>query len=395
MKINFKEDRKLYWLLNFFLFNIIKLSTCVFRNKTIWIFGAQAGMKYDDNSMYLFEYIYNTKKPIRAIWLTYKDEIVDQIRNKGYEAYNIKSSEGKSIALKAGVAFYTNGLDDFGKFPLIGGAKIVSLWHGVGLKKIYNETYSGLSLCLKKFLDFFFSWTYRNISIATSDYTKQKTIKQFNLKESNVYITGQPRNDLFKSKVSRSEVFKDINISDDKKILLYMPTYRTDDSLSYIINYIINNEAINKVLSEKNIVFVIKLHPKTSVNKIATLNENFILLKDCNVISNQKLIAVSDVLLTDYSSCFVDFALLNRPILFYTPDFNEYLNGVGELETEFYEKYLSNRANNTTELATLISNLGSERILKQTEITNKYFEDNSIKGTSYCENIYNLIYGKA
>jgi len=394
MKIDFSSERKLYWIVNFVLYNILR-PTALFRNKKLWVFGAQTGMKYDDNSMYLFEYVNQTDSNIRTVWLTRTDEVVSIVRKKGYEAYNVNSLKGKKISLKAGVAFYTNGLDDFGCFPFIGGARIVSLWHGVGFKKIYNETYEGIWLKLKQALDMLFSWTTRNISIATSDYSKQKTIRQFHLKEKDVQITGQPRNDVFKIKeISKKDVLSGVTIPEDKKILLYMPTYRWTTSqeheiVSSIIQDLASNDVFNTLLRKKNLLFVAKLHFKTKIDEIK-LNDNFIILRDENVISNQELLAVSDVLLTDYSSCFIDFALLCRPILFYTPDIEDYVRKTGGIENEFFT-ISHNRANNIKELCNFISDIDEPYILEQAKIVNDSFEDKSIAESCYCANVYKLV----
>ena len=394
MKIDFKDERKQFWILNCILFNITRLITPVFRNKAIWAFGAQTGKKYDDNSMYLFEYVNKTNPNIRAIWLTRSDETVEFVRNKGYEIYNVNSKKGIHIALRAGVAFYTAGLNDFGRFPLIGGAKIVSLWHGVGFKKIYNETYSGISLVLKQVLDFFFTWTYRNISIATSEYSKKKTIKQFGLKEKDVYITGQPRNDVFKTEELLSDAINGRHIPETKRILLYMPTYRwatqKEDIVPLIIKELNDSIELKHFLEKENFIFIAKLHSKTKIDNLI-LSDNFMVLRDEDVRSNQKLIAISSIMLTDYSSCFIDFALLNRPIFFLVPDIEEYLINAGGIDSDFFTLTSTNRTTSVEELCCSLFNWTDAKNLEQTNIINECFEDKLIVGTNYCENTYKKI----
>lgn len=47
--------------------------------------------------------------------------------------------------------------------------------------------------------------------------------------------------------------------------------------------------------------------------------------------------AIADMLVTDYSSCFVDYALLNRPIVFYTPDETDFLKQSESMEQEYFD----------------------------------------------------------
>lgn len=394
MKINFKEERKLFWPLACLSFNITRILTPVFRNKKIWIFGAQNGYKYDDNSMYLFEYVNNNSLAIQPIWLTREHEVVRLVRSYNYKAYHVYSFRGILYALRGKVVFYTAGLTDFGLFPLVGGATVVSLWHGVGFKKIYNETYSGKSLKLKRILDMLFSWTYRNIAIATSEYSKNKTIRQFDMNPSDVYITGQPRNDIFREKIKFNDVFKNASIIENKKILLYMPTYRWSSQgyeiVPQIIDELYNNEQFRKVINDNNLIFIAKLHPRTKIDQVIK-DDDFIIIRDQDISSNQKLLTISHLMLTDYSSAFIDFSLLNKPVIFYTPDIDEYINKAGGMDSEFFTLTEMNRVRTIDQLSDLISKWDRKDTLKQTEVTNTWFEDASIRGTNYSENVYKLV----
>ena len=61
--------RKLIWIINVAL-SFILLVFKPFRNKRIWVFGCWEGKRYDDNSRYLYEYIYNNNSNIRCIWIS-------------------------------------------------------------------------------------------------------------------------------------------------------------------------------------------------------------------------------------------------------------------------------------------------------------------------------------
>lgn len=390
MKIDFKSPRKLSLPVNIVLFNLCRLWP--FRDKRIWIFGALEGKKYDDNSRYFFEYIKKEHPEIRAVWMTKSSETVERLTSDGAEAYLNKSLKAKWLQLRSGVAFYTNGLMDFGVFPFIGGAEIVALWHGMGFKLIYNAKYRGLSLWAKKALDCLFSWTYRTTTIATSEFARQWIIRCFTLNPKEIHITGQPRNDAFRQ-IDRADFLEKLNLNAKKRIIIYMPTYRQPSlggkAMEHIVADLYNSPAFGKALDETNSIFIAKLHPLTPHINLSN-RENFIVLDYEMVEDNQKLLGSCDILVTDFSSCFIDFALTGRPILFYLPDKENFMKLSEGVDEHFYRICNLCKSETPEELAALLFNPSIET----TQATNLLFEDDQIKGTCYCENVFKVLAGK-
>ena len=106
-----------------------------------------------------------------------------------------------------------------------------------------------------------------------------------------------------------------------------------------------------------------------------------------SVENNQELLAAGDMLVTDYSGGFIDFALLNRPIIFYEPDEEMFLKYSEDIDKKFFELSNLNKAKTPKDLAELIA----EPTLVVCDATNKLWEDESIKDTCYSENVYNVI----
>lgn len=370
------------------VFHVLKIFSI--RNRKLWVFGCWKGMKYDDNSKYLFEYVNGHYTTIRCVWITRNKSVVQKVRELGCEAYVSTSLKGILAALRCGVAIMTNGLDDFGLIPLVGGAKIISLWHGVGgFKKIYNENYHGKKLKLKKIVDCFFNWVYRDYSLATSEYTAERSMEQFGIKRDTIVITGQPRNDLFFSDVQRRDLLSDVDVDAFSKVVLYMPTYRVSpnthrDTVKDILDELVASQKFNDFLVAHNILFLVKLHPLTSF-KLYSTDPHFRVLNDKNVKSVQHLLMAADCLVTDYSSCCVDYALLNRPIVFFVPDEEDYLS-YSSLN-DAYSRVVKERAKTVDEF---IAALEAENMVP-TNLLNDLFEDKSISGTCYSENIFRAI----
>jgi CDP-glycerol glycerophosphotransferase (TagB/SpsB family) len=370
------------------LFHVLKLFP--FRDRNLWVFGCWTGKKYDDNAKFLFEYVNKNHPEVRCVWLTREKAVAEKVRKLGYEVYESYSIEGILIALRCGVAIMTNGLEDFGLLPFVGGAHIVSLWHGVGgFKKIYNENYHGFKLKLKKTVDRFFNWVYRDLSLATSEYTAERTMEQFGVTRDSIVITGQPRNDLFREKKDKSSLVSDIDFHLYSKVVLYMPTYRVSpnthrDVVKDILEGLVASSAFMEFLKRENILFLVKLHPLTNF-KMDVVDSHFQVLSDKNVKSVQHLLMAADCLVTDYSSCCVDFALLNRPIVFYVPDEDDYLS-YSSLN-DAYSRVVKDKASSVEDLVEKIA--AESRTV--TDLLNDLFEDKSISGTCYSENMYRAI----
>lgn len=390
MQINFKSNRKKNWLSNALLFHLNKL--LYRRYKNLWVFGAWQGKKYEDNARYLYEYVvkYHSNS-IKAVWLAGNEAVAQTARNTGGEAYTFDSNEGLNAARHAGVAVFTNGLDDFGPFPKVGGAKLVFLGHGVGFKRTYNTKYTGWAFLAKTLMDKMFSWIKRDITIATSTYNVEQRRQIAGLdRNAKIVITGQPRNDVLKSQLDKKGILRDLGISEEKKIILYMPTYRSPSmgagQMEKIVKDIYASYELKETIRQENCIIVVKLHPKTAHIDIKNRSD-FQVLDYATVKDNQVLLAVSDMLITDYSSCCVDFALMNKPVLFYTPDHEEFVNKSEKLSNEFYQICGLNCAQSPNELAAMIATSS----LSATIAINNLFEDTSIKGTCYSENVYKTI----
>ena len=211
-------------------------------------------------------------------------------------------------------------------------------WHGTPLKKLrydievkgsvlntINEIRKRNDLDAVKF-DYF---------ISPSKFCTEKFTSAFNLKKlgkENIIIEkGYPRNDyLFNYKKEEvAKIKKKLKLPTDKKIILYAPTFRDNQHTSgvgYTYNLGIDFDKMQKELS-KEYVILFRTHYFVSNSFDFTKYENFIYdvssYDDIN-----ELYIISDLLLTDYSSVFFDFANLRRPMLFYMYDLDDYKNNL-------------------------------------------------------------------
>ena len=242
---------------------------------------------------------------------------------------------------------------------------------------------------IKRAVDSLFNWVGRDVSLGTSEYTAERVMEQFDVTRDSIVITGQPRNDLFKETIDKGSLVSNVDFASYTKVVLYMPTYRVSpnthkDVVKEILQELSSSEKFLEFLKRENILFLVKLHPLTQF-AMESDNRHFRVLGDKQVRSVQHLLMAADCLVTDYSSCCVDYALLNRPIVFYVPDEEDYLS-YSSLN-DAYGRVVVDKAKNVGDLIEKIS-AGN---VTSTTLLNELFEDASIVGTCYSENMYRAI----
>lgn len=357
------------------------------RNKALWIFGCWGGMKYSDNSKYLFEYVCKEHPEIRAVWITVNKSVYEELISRGKEVYLANTPSANEIIKQAGVAFFTNSLNDFGDNPLLNGAKICALFHGVGFKDELRELENQNTIKAKvKWLKHkIYDLSYTSFIFTTSDFLKKKFyIQQYNASLERIILTGQPRNDLFFDMSTKIEHAYE-------QYILYMPTFREDEEgqelLRVIVNNMANSNTLNTLLEKNGYKLIIKPHYLTTVEK-NNKNSNILIYNDLDIPDIQELLIKTSVLITDYSSVISDFVLLNRPILIFSYDLEEYIklkpinSNYNNILTKTYVKTLE-------ELIEILELLFENKVDYQSvnNVINKYMNAPNLRQGGYSKNI--------
>ncbi len=155
---------------------------------------------------------------------------------------------------------------------------------------------------------------------------------------------GFPRNDIFYTDQSflRTQIEKLVNFN-VKKILTYVPTHRDYENplrKSFYNNNKIHTRTIwgqvaeedylqfEKNLIDSDVLIIAKIHPRQEKSLINSLKSSHILLysdlvKHINTSLNP-ILAISDGIITDYTTTVYDYLHLNRPIIYYFYDIDDY-----------------------------------------------------------------------
>lgn len=317
-------------------------SKLVPKKKDLVVFGGEHGKGFRGNTKYLFLEM-NKDPRVTCVWISKDDKIIAQIRALGYDAYKHHSVKGVLYALRAKLIVHSHSTnDDFSKV-FMGGAISFNTWHGVGLKKVWGANKNTFSYkvyhekkTLKHILGMLVLRTNqakKNYVVSTSPAVSSYYPETFFVPKENVLELGQARNDVF-----FKETEEDLEIPEwfrEEKVILYMPTHRKLGKLDRDISLVFDFKQLNEFCTENDYKFVVKRHMYSS-GSVPTIYENIIDISE-QTYDPQLLLKYSDVLMTDYSSCYTDYLLLNRPVIFYSYDLNVYLNSSNQMYFNYFD----------------------------------------------------------
>lgn len=239
------------------------------------------------------------------------------------EFYHLKKDTSvRFVSIYRGLYYFLTSkyfFYSFGKYPIKPSRNqmVVNLWHGMPLKKIGNLE-SGMENI---------DYNFFTKLVSSSDLFTPIMKAAFNANDQQMLLVGNIRND---------ELFEE----EKDKNVIWMPTYRNSnnyhDSQDAIIFSLDDNEfrIINKLLLEYEYHLYIKLHPlEESQFKFKNNYSNIHMLSEETISQNYgtlyKFLGTTSALITDYSSVFLDYYLLNRPVAFTINDYEEYKENRG------------------------------------------------------------------
>lgn len=188
---------------------------------------------------------------------------------------------------------------------------------------------------------------------------------------------GLPRNDeLFK--ISQEKIMslrKKLNIPNGKKVILYAPTFRDyikDEKNSVTLNPPINFEYWEKRLGSE---YVLLFTAHYEIANLIDIPKTDFVINAFKYPQINDLLIVSDLIISDYSSVFFDFSLLEKPMFSFAFDFDEYSERRGLYDG--YEQLFPDGVHRGEEsLITSILNMNYEDACRYTKenVKYKYFE---------------------
>lgn len=218
----------------------------------------------------------------------------------------------------------------------------IQTWHGsIAFKAIEKDAQDKLrpqyvkeSMADSKLIDLFLS----------SNSIQTKEIQNCFWYDGEIFECGSPRNDmLYQSSEYKQKIKERLGIN-DKKIVLYAPTFRDDFRMDV---YNLDLNTLKRQLDnhlEGNWHVLVRLHPNVMVNNLFTDTSD---ISDVTLYPDmQELLLISDVLVTDYSTIIYDVAIMHKVIFLYAPDLEEYKADRGLKSVYFNLPTRINQSNN-------------------------------------------------
>lgn len=350
--------KKVKIIIIYIIKNIIRIivelllkSFCIIipKSKNIFLIGLKQATdnKYSNksdvfmhNTKVFFLYLQMFHKDIKTIYLCDDEYMRCKLKKRGYtQVYKRLSLLGLWYTYRAGFCFYDQHRVDCIN-GLLPSGKGINFWHGIPLKKIMDDNDNHhIRAKLPSFLKFLYKLIREHDSfyIANSEYDASKFLTAFSTSQEKIKILGSPRNDILLNDLENEDLFMEDDFAkvklfkkSGKKLFFYMPTYR--DTGKDISGWL-KTDKLHSFLKNKNAILICKLH-FCDCNSLNFKLPQEIYKMDSNS-DIYPLLKYSDALITDYSSVYFDYLLLDKPILYYSLDLDEYQENCHG----FYEPY--------------------------------------------------------
>ena len=364
------KHNKVFYSIYYYLFSsLLKVIGLFVRtDNSLVLLVSYGGKKFDDSPKFVYEYIKENKEYswLKTVWAFKNPEDFPEVDQK----VRIDSLSYFLTALKAKY-WITNSSCARGLKMKKQDTINILFQHGMaGIKKIGRDIENK-----KK--------TYRQLFEEEFDYIfiegKEESAileKAWNIDKSRLYITGLPRNDdlLAQSEYEITKIKRKIGLPASKKVILYAPTFReesVDSKLKNVLTIPIDFQKWERYLSDTYVLLVTAHYEVECLQN--TIPDNRFVFNVFNYPTLNDLLKISDILITDYSSIAFDYSILERPILCYGYDYDEYMENRGtynDLNTLFSHGVIQNEE----DLLYCIENLNYEEECKYTreKIKNRF-----------------------
>lgn len=266
------------------------------------------------------------------------------------------------------------------------GVNVIQVWHACGAFKKFGFSTSGYKDSNPIKFEEGAHLHYTHV-IASSKEVVPHYAEAFRAKESSVKAIGVPRTDIFfdeeYKEYIKERMLEKYPILGNKKVIMYAPTFRGSASERKVFKIQLDFEYWCDNMPEDSLL-VLKMHPSVAKKIVIPKEYSNKIIDLSKSESIEDLLIISDILISDYSSLIFEFALLNKPMIFFAYDLDDYLD-----ERNFYYEYTSfvpgNIVKTTKEIVDTIKteNYSIERLESFREKFFDHFDGKSSK--RFCE----------
>lgn len=297
------------------------------KDKNMAIFTAFLNVKFNFNSKYLFLYFIENIKHYRPYFVINDDTLREQLNMTiGNYFIETKTFHGKLFALKASIWFISSLEFPVGGFFLACGRNVIHLGHGTPLKNIglLEKNISSLKRIYYGIIKTNISYT-----LASSIFFRPIISRFLGVSENRVLVAGHARNDrlFINAKLDLNKIVGKENM----KHILYVPTWRTTAKVKFFPFIDFAEDELADFLVDNDINIFIRTHPgfEDEIDRKILDIPNVYVFSEKEYGEIMDYLNLFDLLITDYSSVYFDYLLLDRPIIFLPYDYDEYNAEIG------------------------------------------------------------------
>lgn len=334
------------------LFAVYGLSGWMPRERNLWVFGSWDGRRYADNAAALFEFAcQQSDEKIKPVWITRSPEVLHLLRQRKPRVYSSSSLSGIWYCLRAGVYVFDGHTKDINHW-LSRGALRVHLQHGPGGYKaierdiidtshsIGAQFYGNRIQTLLYYLLRPWHATPLHLVVTASEQQSLEAQSAYAVGADRVIRSGLPRNDVFYRAAQDPGHEPELRawIEEAKArggiVIAHMPTFRDDGSQPFAGFW----ESYESVLAEQNMYCISHQHYVAGRGALteSCSTRGHLWRLDARV-DIHPLLPLTDVLVTDFCSVAFDYLLLEKPVIYFIPDYHEYLDHCRQLRFPFEE----------------------------------------------------------
>lgn len=296
-------------------------------NKKLVVFESFAGKQYSDNPRAIYEYMKENYPGYELVWS------VDRASVGYFQQKDVKFVRRFSIRwlfLMTRAKYWVNNARLPLWLPKPKHTVYLQTWHGTPLKRLamdMEEVHmpgTNTEKYKTNFIKEASNWDYL---VSPNEYSTEifKRAFQFDRK---MIESGYPRNDFLhnaNNEETINELKQRFELPLDKKIILYAPTWRDNQFFrkgKYKFNLELDLQRMREELGDSYIV-IMRMHYLVAQNMDLSGYEGF--AYDFSHLEDiRELYLIADIMITDYSSVFFDYANLRRPMIFFTYDIEDY-----------------------------------------------------------------------
>lgn len=217
--------------------------------------------------------------------------------------------------------------DYMGRVELKPEQKFIQIWHACGAFKKFGLDYLLNDRQKEKGIH----GQYDVVCVSSED-IRSDYAGAFGISVDKVQALGVPRTDIFYDvhliQMRKEQFYKEHPEFIEKRIILYCPTFREKRGIKVANDPQIDWNTFSEILP-RDTVLLIKNHPRVKKDLLDGGSYSNIFNIDENTTT---LMMIADIMVTDYSSVIFECCILNMPVIFYCPDYEEY-------ERDFYLEF--------------------------------------------------------